>query len=310
MDLADRLLGYAGRDYEIVDYHMTDLPRSGIQVRGPLPPDLEPGSYFAAVGAAQTFGCYCENPFPQMIAERIGLPALNLGIAGAGPEFFLVDDDMIPHINRARFAIVQVMSGRSQSNSVYSCDGKEYVTRRKDGRQLGAEEIFDELLGKPVPKESSILQRARRKVVNLMGRSATRALVEEIRANWVRSNLELLDRIAVPTVLFWFSRRGTDYTEDYASTFKLFGEFPQLVHTEMLAPLKARATSYVECVSARGTPQKLFSRFTGEPATEPHAFNAYYPSPEMHEDAADALEPVCRGLAARSGPTTAKPSFP
>jgi hypothetical protein len=32
--------------------------------------------------------------------------------------------------------------------------------------------------------------------------------------------------------------------------------------------------------------------------TKPPFVDPYYPSPEMHEDAADALEEVCRKLAA------------
>ena len=83
------LSGYQARDREVVDYRMTELPGTGLMFRGPLPEMLEAGSYFAAVGAAQTFGCLCEAPYPVLLAQAIGLPALNLGYGGAGPEFFL-----------------------------------------------------------------------------------------------------------------------------------------------------------------------------------------------------------------------------
>ena len=296
-----RFLGYEGRDREVIDYHMTSLPGTRFSVRGPLPLSLEPGSYFAAVGAAQTFGCYCEQPFHAILGRRIGLPALNLGMAGAGPEFFAAQEGMIEYINRARFAVLQVMSARSQSNSLYECGGLEYVTLRADGRKLGAEEAFEELIGKVPTKGSSLAERAARKARNLRARPRVRSLTREIRANWTASNLRLLDRIEVPTVLFWFSQRGPAYQEDYTSTWKLLGLFPQLVTPEMLAPIIPRAAAYVECISARGMPQKLFSRFTGEPVTTPPFENAYYPSPEMQEDAANALEEVCRKLAAESG---------
>jgi hypothetical protein len=72
---------------------------------------------------------------------------------------------------------------------------------------------------------------------------------------------------------------------------------------DRIQPLSDR---YIECVSDRGTPQPLISRFTGKPTsvvdradlgalTEP--FNTYYPSPEMHVDAANALLDVCRNHA-------------
>jgi hypothetical protein len=66
--------------------------------------------------------------------------------------------------------------------------------------------------------------------------------------------------------------------------------------------------AYAECVSLRGSPQPLVSRFTGRPVTvnpaddrldlavKPWAENRYYPSPEMHEDAARTLQAVCAEL--------------
>jgi hypothetical protein len=142
------------------------------------------------------------------------------------------------------------------------------------------------------------------------GRRATRALVAEIRAAWVESNLRLIERIEAPVVLFWFSKRGPAYRENYASARGVLGEFPQLVTPAMLESLRPRVTAFAECVSDRGSPQPLFSRFTGRPVTvdlandRPDlavrlwAENRYYPSPEMHEDAARALRPICAGLEA------------
>jgi hypothetical protein len=233
-----------------------------------------------------------------LLADRIGLPALNLGIAGAGPEYFAREDDLLSHINRARFAILQVMSARSQSNSYYECGGLEYVTLRKDGRKMGAGEAFEELLEKAPDARTSLVTRAQRKIRNRLAQPRARALVEEIRGNWTEASLALIDKIEVPTILFWFSRRGPDYQEDYRTMWKLFGEFPQLVTGAMLAPQKPRVAAYVECISGRGTPHKLVSRFTGQPVTKPPFADPYYPSPEMHEDAANALEEVCRKLAA------------
>ena len=62
----------------------------------------------------------------------------------------------------------------------------------------------------------------------------------------------------------------------------------------MLEQVRPHAAAYVECVTRRGSPQKLYSRFTGEPVTSPFAENSYYPSPEMQEDAAQALHATCQ----------------
>jgi hypothetical protein len=78
----------------------------------------------------------------------------------------------------------------------------------------------------------------------------------------------------------------------------LFGKFPQFVDRSWLDGIHQEGAAYVECVSSRGMPQKLVSRFTGEPVSiamredlggRSKGINDYYPSPEMHEDAARVL---------------------
>jgi Domain of unknown function (DUF6473) len=245
-----------------------------------------------------------------LLAREIGRPVLNLGYGGAGPEFFLGQEALRPYINCARFVVLQVMSARSQSNSYYDCGGLEFVTLRRDGRRMGAKAAFDELLrGPDVLARLPLPLRIRSRLGKLAARPAARALVTEIRAAWVASNLRLLERIEVPVVLFWFSKRGPGYRESYTVSRKLFGEFPHLVTPRMLDRIRPQAATYVECVSGRGSPQALVSRFTGQPVTvnpaldrpdlavRPWPENHYYPSPEMHEDAARALFETCVRLA-------------
>lgn len=306
------LSGYQARDHEIVDYRMTELPGTGLQFRGPLPEDLTtPGSYFVCLGAAQTLGCFCDRPYPTLLSQALDLPVLNLGYGGAGPEFFLRQEALLPYINRARFAVVQVMSARSQSNSYYDCGGLEYVTLRGDGRRMGAQAAFDALVGGPthLPRRLPLPSVLRRRLADLLARPdpRLRRLVPEVQAAWLASGRELFARIEVPTVLLWFSKRAPDYRQRYATAVTTLGEFPQLVNREMIETLRRDAGLYAEAVTRRGSPQPLVSRFTGQPATVTPAAdrpdlgavtwhaNAYYPSPEMHEDAAAALLAALRG---------------
>ncbi len=311
-DASIHLSGYQVRDYDIVDYEMYALGDTGLQFRGPPPPSLERGAYFACLGAAQTFGCFCEQSFPDLLARDLDLPALNLGYGGAGPEFFLGQDSLLPYLNNARFVILQVMSGRSQSNSYYSCNGLEYVTLRDGGQKMGAMAAFRQLLHDPHPRTplSCLPQRVRARLANLRARPRARALVAEIRAAWIASSLALLDRIEVPVVLLWYSKRPPERADDFSKARRLLGEYPHLITPEILAPLQARTAAYVECVTSRGSPQPLISRFTGQPTTvqtssdrddlggTPWEANKYYPSPEMNEDAAAALAAPCRSLVA------------
>jgi hypothetical protein len=278
---------YQKRDHEIVDYQAFRLPGVGL-LRGPRPAALDPGAYFTCVGAAQTFGCFCERPYPAILAERLALPALNFGFAGAGPRLFVRDDararNRLEHVNRGRFAVVQVMSGRSEDNSRFGSSGLEQLVRRSDGERLGAGPAYAQLL----EREPA---------------GTVAEIVAETRANWVESFISMLESIAVPTILFWFSTRVPDYEEDYSGVEALFGGFPQLVNRAMVESVRRFSDDYVECVTSRGSPQRLFSRFTGEPAGfvdsrgEWQEYNTYYPSPEMHADAAGALTETCRKYA-------------
>jgi hypothetical protein len=282
---------YQDRDYEIIDYELFHLPGTGFHVRGPAPDTLEPGEYFTGVGAAQTFGCFTEQPYLALLSSHLNLSSLNLGFAGAGPRFFLQQPTLLEYVNRGRFAILQVMSGRSEDNSQFDTGGREYLTRRSDGERIGAEPAYKELLA-----NESV--------------STVAEIVEETRENWVKSYSALLEAIEVPTILFWFSTRSPDYEESYDSEIRaLFGEFPHLVNRSMVERVRHLSDGYVECVSRRGLPQRLISRFTGEPVSVMYRpdlggvwqdeFNPYYPAPEMHTDAFHALAETCRKYAVR-----------
>jgi hypothetical protein len=293
------LSGYQRRDIEVVDYRMGELAGTGLWFRDGADP-LPEGGYFSCLGAAQTFGCLSESPYPSLVARRLNLPVRNLGYGGAGPEFFLRQSQLHPLINRGRFAIIQVMSGRSQSNSLFAADGLEFLTRRADGRRIGGNAAYAEVLAGP-----QVLQRAGRAgrvVARMLARPRVRRLVAETRDAWVESYRGLVSKLSCPTVLLWFSTRSPDYHEDPRSVRGLFGEFPQLVTRAMVREVASLCTGYAECTTVRGSPQPLVSRFTGEPVSiDPvrdrpdlgggtlWTHNRYYPSPEMHEDAAAAI---------------------
>src|SRR4051812_30999395 len=105
-----RLSGYARDDWNAIDYRMWRLSTKLPPLRGPEIGPLSPGGYGAVLGAAQAFGRFCPKPFPALLSERIGMPVLNLGLAGAGPRMFM-RNNFLDVINDAAFVVVQVMSG-------------------------------------------------------------------------------------------------------------------------------------------------------------------------------------------------------
>ena len=305
------LSGYQARDLEVIDYQMTELDDSGLMFRGPFPdlPDLSDGNYFTAIGAAQTMGCFCETPFPTALEKEFNLPALNLGYGGAGPEFYLQQKVLLEKINQGKFLILQAMSGRSQSNSIFDSGGLEYLTKKSNGEKTGSLEGYRQLLlGNPSLRKLKAMNLGPA-IARRLALPKLKKVVAETRQNWLKSNLSLIEQVTVPIIFLWFSKRAPDYPESYTTISKLFGEFPHMISADMVKQVAQKSDYYVECISDRGSPQPLFSRHTGEPVTVSPAndrpdlddgaiwtHNIYYPSPEMHEDAVEGLLPVVKKI--------------
>jgi hypothetical protein len=101
-----------------------------------------------------------------------------------------------------------------------------------------------------------------------------------------------------------------DYEEFYSDPELVFGDFPQLINARCIRAVQPLFEGFAQAVTLRGSPQPLVNRFTGEPhCINPNFLrpyhNAYYPSPEMQEDAAEALAPavlkLCDGMGFGTG---------
>jgi len=295
---------YPGRDAEIVDYHPFTLDGCPVPFRGPgFDPQAAPeGSFFTCLGAAQTYGCFVERPFPDLLADRLGLDALNLAVGGAGPGFYLQYPALIAAMNRGRFVVVQAMAARHEANSRFAADGYvEYLRDRVRGDSLDTVSAWSRVL-EEAPGDAP-------------------RLVAESQASWLESMRRLRAAITVPVVFLWFSQQkpaAPAWPELLAEVgrrpavelvHRMYGAFPQLVNEAMADEAAAMCTAAVSCVSDRGMGAPLISRLTGKPI-DPADYGArgveyvalatgrndYYPSPEMHEDTAAALLGVVRGF--------------
>jgi hypothetical protein len=277
--------GYQKEDAQFIDYELYQLPGVRGVFRGP---PIVSDQYLVCIGAAQTFGRFVQTPYPRLISQILGMDALNLGRGGAGPTFPLSNPILLERINRAQVVIVQVLSGRSQSNSLFRIEnhGMNGV-RCTDGSNLSADEFWTQLL--------------------TQDKEAVARTVAETRSNYVVAMTELLDAIKPPKILFWFSVRTPEYTEALELPLhRLWGDFPHLVNLEMVERLRNHCDAYVECISRRGLPQILAAQchvkgaFTVPSPSNPNEplriENRYYPSPEMHQDATAVLVPACRQL--------------
>ena len=281
-------LGYQRSDAHIIDYELYRLPGILEALRGPR---ISSDHYIACLGSAQTFGRFVQTPFPRLVSRALGIEALNLGRGGAGPTFPLGNPRLLEYINRARIVIVQFFSGRSQSNSLFKTVGHGMLgINQVEGGEVRADQFYTWLLGQDL--------------------QSVREVVDETRENYVLAMTQLLAAIKPPKILLWLSVRSPEYPEHMGlPLWRFWGDFPHLVNRPMVEQLRSHADIYVECVSQRGLPQPLFDRsgnptsfkpFYPPPGVVTKTENNYYPSPEMHEDAAALLIPACRQLLNRA----------
>jgi hypothetical protein len=295
-------IDYTLRDWEIVDYHFYELPGlPGIFFRGPALDLDNTTSYFSCIGAAQTMGVYVEKPYPTLLAQQLGMPALNLALGAAGPGFYAERDDLIALVNRSKFLILQIMAARSESNVRMEPAGFiELVRDRKTGEVLGSGQAWMRLLAED--------------------KELTRRCVAENQRNWVEHYKQILAKVRVPVILFWFSPREQDVPLNYDATnpVEFMGGFPHLVDAACVKAVAPLCAGYAECYSARNTGHPLVSRFTGQPVEADYGklheslrglketANLYYPSPEMHADAAAVLLEKIQAMAAENAALLAR----
>lgn len=300
---------YQNLDKNIIDYKIYDF--QGLELRGPK---LDNTKYIAYIGASQTFGRYCQEPYPHLLSKRLNMGTLNFGIGGKGPTYFLKNKTIIEAVNRAELVIIQVLSGRSIGNSVFeSRDGGMHGIRLIDGKRMRSDYIFSELISGKDKRGLS--------------KEFMENLVKEIRGNYVSATIELLKAIQPPKVLLWLSTRTPEYkeiygltpyqqfTKDFRQNFSaileklsngrigffrrykeahvnnLLAEFPHLVNREMIEEIEPYCDRYVELVSKTGLPQVLRD-FQGNIVGKDN----YYPSPKMHKQASELLDPLCKSI--------------
>jgi hypothetical protein len=283
--------GYQADDSRIVNYNLTSLEGTKLKVRGAIDASKP---YGVAIGAAQTFGRYVAEPFPELVASQNNIQMLNLGFAGAGPSFFLRRPELLRWINGAEFVVVQAMSARNLSNFVFeTCENQDVVRKRGTKGTMFVEYAYRAFLLESEPSLAIAVRAANR-------------------AQWLREMVELFKRISVPRrCLLWFSRRKPNYKEGLDNLGRYWADMPHFVTRPLLDELiKTVSVECIEVVSMEGLPQLLTDMrskkaveiwpTTAFPNVKKRCHNHLYPSPEMHRKCASA---VSGWINANSAPT-------
>ena len=274
---------YQELDQGHFDYRLVRLNSdTGPWIRGPAIDRKR--DFIACVGSARTFGRFANHPYPEILARRLEVQALNFGICGAGPKFF-DRPHFLEWLGGARVVVFQVLSGRSASNSLFEYSGGAslFGKRRRDGQSMKFERFLAELMER---EDREVVQR----------------VIAETRQDYLDGMIGLLERIKRPKVLLWIGDRDPDAEDDYRSADALLGGFPHLVDRSMLEEMRARCDAFVECRSTNGLPQTLWkakSSIEGADLDSGTLVNRHYPSPQIHGEVGDLLAEDCRRLSKR-----------
>lgn len=290
---------YQKPDRAFIDYQVYKWGQLEQIYRGPKPDLTKP--YIACLGAAQTFGRYAPTPFPTLLQDRLGTTVANFGTGGAGPGFFLRDSTALEAASNSEVCVIQVMSARSISNRLFRVKPKRNAQIKAVSKAL--EDLFPHVDFETFTYAHNMLNQ-----ISEADPDKFTEVEAELKKAWVARTRMLLQSITTRKILFWFSERAPDDTTQHRDG-KMMLKYPQFITQGMIDAVRKDVDEVVYCSGAKGLPQSLL--VDGKPVLEtpfgiPVTENRYYPSPEMHESAAAALqEPITALLKRPKKDTTA-----
>ena len=288
VNLNDHVTRYDREDREIIDYHVWKSPACRFGFRGPAP-EAPPEESIVFLGSAATAGRFVERPAAALIAERMNVPTINLGFGGARPGMYLNEPYVRDMLQRCRLAVVEVMSARGYATSVF--------TPLNQWTNLGEKAPFVPHVKNFSGQQHTFVDHVYDTVIAACDFVDLARVLAEIRLQYIIDMKEIANLTHGRNLLFYFSRRAPDYHARPYGWMPWSGDFPHFVDANLLAILRNAFSGYAEVVSTTGLPQRLVNRHTGAPIevyppTNVPSANTYYPSPEMHEEAAEALLPL------------------
>ena len=267
-----------------LDYFPCRYGRSKTLFRGPK--RRTEGSFIAYLGGAETYGRFISHPYPAILEERLGVPAVNLGWANAGVDAFLGDPDLLQVVGQARAAVIRLPGAQNMSNRFYS------VHPRRNDRFLQASTLLQTVYREVDFTEFHF---TRHLLTALRECSSDRFVMlrEELQAAWVARMGQLLDRIPVPVLLLWFADAAPS---DVTSAEDLDAD-PLFVTAGMIEALRPRVNGVVTVVPsdaarAEGTRGMVFSALEAPAAAEQLSSAA-------HGEVAAALAPALKDILER-----------
>lgn len=291
-----RAVHYLG-DWPVIDYGYEALPRCNFMVR-----TAAARPRIVCLGSAATMGRFVETPYAAQLARTFDCEVSNLGFSGGSPDVYLGQPGVLAAMAEADATIIEFMSARRIENRLF-VPASPYTLHA-----LLRPPFADHPAFRNQPGARIFVARLWELAFEYLPEEAEKAAQEAL-AGYEAAMEDLIGRSRRP-ILLWFSQRAPE-----AETGPAVRQvFPHFVGRPTFARLAGLAPT-VTVTSQAGLPQPLLHRVTGVPQTQIRArepgLNTYYPSPEMHEEAAHALEDaVAEALSMPGGPSVRVASGP
>jgi hypothetical protein len=241
------------------------------------------------------FGRFASHPYVQQIND-VGFPCVNLGLSGARPEHYLQQNGLEDILVNSDVLLIEFMSARGYKTRFY--------TPNNIWGNIGD---YTSPMGKKLI--NVFVDRAWEYALNDYGGDTVSEEIVASRKRYVNELDTIVKRFGKKVIFLWISQRELNY-KFIGRKFKEFsGWFPHFVDQDTVSHVvnNARNTlgqenvEYVELTSTTGLPQTLFNRWTGAPekiiSDGPMGhMNFYYPSPEMHDEAAQRILPILQKI--------------
>ncbi|MBJ3777089.1 DUF6473 family protein [Acuticoccus mangrovi] len=234
--------------------------------------------HIAFLGAAQVFGCHVDDPFPSQTARGLDVNAYNVGVAGAGPGYFLSRPELIDIANACDVVVLQIMSGSSVSfpgltvHPVFNAQHIDPASGKLKTKRKNKLYFADKLAAGPDIFKETILR---------------------MRTAYVEQYKDLIRAIRVPVVPIWTSAHEPgELPLDPSTINAALGSFPQLVDIHLVEAIEGLSSPAVWAIAPlepKRLPLRWRENCCSTPGNKKELNVGYYLSETFHKKARELL---------------------
>ena len=218
-----------------LDYYPCRYGKSKLLFRGPKRKLDRP--YLAVLGGTETYGRFNASPYPALLEERLGFPAVNLGCVNAGLDVFCGEQTVIDICTEAHLTVVEMTGAQNLSNRFYA------VHPRRNDRFLRASNLL-----KTIYREVDFteINFTRHLLKVLWEASADKfAMVEaELKEAWLGRMKRMIARLEGKVVLLWMA----DHAPGAPTSYTPRDPDPLFIDREMVEALRPFVRGIAEVV--------------------------------------------------------------